>query len=312
MSTSPLRRRDMLALASLGSMGLGAASNASAQVTPARPASPSNGAAARQKSVAAGGKIGIALGGGSARGFAHIGVLQALDEAGIPVQVVAGTSAGSLVGVFYAAGYTPWQMQEVALKVRDIDVADLSSGSKRGMMSGSALQKTVNEYVRGVPIEKFKLPFGAVACDLSSGEAVVLRSGDAGAAVRASCAIPGVFIPSVIGGKEMVDGGLVSPLPVSAARQLGADVVIAVDVSGKPHNDANSGLYEVLLQSFEIMARSLTALEAQTADVVIRPNTLRFSSSDFGARKDLIQAGYEATVAALPAIRQKLGIRPRA
>lgn len=312
MSTAPLRRRDMLALASLSSLVLGSASNAFAQVVPAKPASPSNGAAARQKSAAAGGKIGIALGGGSARGFAHIGVLQALDEAGIPVQVVAGTSAGSLVGVFYAAGYTPWQMQEVALKVRDIDVADLSSGSKRGMMSGSALQKTVNEYVRGVPIEKFKIPFGAVATDLSSGEAVVMRSGDAGAAVRASCAIPGVFIPSVIGGKELVDGGLVSPLPVSAARQLGADLVIAVDVSGKTHNDTNSGLYEVLLQSFEIMARSLTALEAQTADVVIRPNTMRFSSSDFGARKDLIQAGYEATVTALPAIRQKLGIRPRA
>ena len=312
MNSGNLRRRDMLALASLGSMGLGAVSNASAQATGAKPGFPASPAAPRHKSAAAGGKIGIALGGGSARGFAHIGVLQALDEAGIPIHAVAGTSAGSLVGVFYAAGYTPWQMQEVALKVRDIDVADLSSGSKRGMMSGSALQKTVNDYVRGVAIEKFKIPFGAVACDLSSGEAVVLRSGDAGAAVRASCAIPGVFIPCVIGGKEMVDGGLVSPLPVKAARQLGAELVIAVDVSGKTQNDANSGLYEVLLQSFEIMARSLTALEAQTADVVIRPNTLRFSSADFSARKDLIQAGYEATILALPAIRQKLGIRPRA
>ena len=130
MTTVALRRRDMLAVASIGS-ALVAVTNASAQATGAKPGFPAAPAAPRQKPATAGGKIGIALGGGSARGFAHIGVLQALDEAGIPIQVVAGTSAGSLVGVFYAAGYTPWQMQEVALKVRDIDVADLSSGSKR-------------------------------------------------------------------------------------------------------------------------------------------------------------------------------------
>jgi NTE family protein len=255
------------------------------------------------------GKIGLALGAGSARGFSHIGVLKALDEAGFKADVVAGTSAGSLVGVFYAAGFTPWQMEDVALKVRDIDVADISSASKRGMFAGEALQKLVNDFVKGAPIERLKLPFAAIATNLKSGEVMILRNGDSGAAVRASCSIPGVFVPAMIAGNELVDGGLVSPLPVKAARMLGADFVIAVDVGSKPANNTHSGLYEVLLQSFEIMGRSLTQLEAQTADFVIRPDTLRFASTDFAARKDLIQAGYEAGLKAVIELRTRYGAR---
>lgn len=254
-------------------------------------------------------KIGLALGAGSARGFAHIGVLKALDEAGLKSDVVAGTSAGSLVGVFYAAGFTPWQMEEVALKVRDIDVADISSASKRGMFAGEALQKLVNDFVKNTPIERLKLPYAAIATNLKNGEMVTLRSGDSGAAVRASCSIPGVFVPATIGGIELVDGGLVSPLPVKAARLLGADFVIGVDVGSKPINNTHSGLYEVLLQSFEIMGRSLTQLEAQTADYVIRPDTLRFASTDFAARKDLIQSGYEAGLKAVGELRSRFGSR---
>lgn len=253
-----------------------------------------------------GARLGLALGGGSARGFAHIGVLKALDEAGYKADVLAGTSAGSLVGVFYAAGYTPWQMEEVALKVRDIDVADINSANKRGMFAGDALQKLVNEYARHQPIERFKIPFGAVATNLLTGAPVLLRTGDPGLAVRASCAIPGVFVPTVVNGIELVDGGLVSPLPVKQTRLLGADVVIAVDVGAKPQNNTGSGLYEVILQSFEIMGRALTELEAQQADFVIRPDTSRFSSTDFAARKDLIQAGYEAGRKALPELARKI------
>ncbi len=138
----------------------------------------------------------------------------------------------------------------------------------------------------------------------------MLRSGDAGQAVRASCSIPGVFVPTVINGIEMVDGGLASPLPVKQARQLGADVVIAVDVGTAPKAHPGGGLYEIILQSFEIMGRALTQLEAQQADFVIRPDTSRFSSTDFGARKDLIQAGYESARRALPDLLRK--ITPRA
>ncbi|WP_296509512.1 patatin-like phospholipase family protein [Rhodoferax sp.] len=252
------------------------------------------------------GKLGVVLGGGSARGFAHIGVLKALEESGYKPDVVVGTSAGSLVGAFYAAGFSPWQMEEVALKVRDIDVADLNSANKRGMFAGEALQKLVNEYVRNQPIEKLKLTFGAVATNLQSGEAVLLRSGDTGQAVRASSAIPGVFVPALVGGMELVDGGLVSPLPVRFARTLGATQVIAIDVGTKPQNNVGNGLYEVILQSFEIMGRALTALESKEADMVIRPDTSRFSSTDFAARKDLIQAGYVAGRSALAELKLKI------
>lgn len=253
-------------------------------------------------------RIGLALGGGSARGFAHIGVLQALDEAKLPVSVVAGTSAGALVGAFYAAGFSPWKMQEVALKVRDIDVADLSSGNKRGMTSGFALRRLINGFLEDMPIEKMPRRFAAVATDLASGEKVVLHQGEAGAAVVASCAIPGVFIPAVVGGRELVDGGLTSPVPVAVARQLGANVVIAVDVGGKPSEKPRSGLYEIILQSFEIMGRSLAQLEGRTANLLIQPRTDAFDSSDFSARKEMIEAGYVAGQAALPELKRRLGL----
>ncbi|MGM9424573.1 patatin-like phospholipase family protein [Hydrogenophaga sp. MI9] len=256
----------------------------------------------------AGKTIGIALGGGSARGFAHIGVLQALDEAKIPVSIVAGTSAGSLVGAFYAAGFSPWKMQEVALKVKDIDVADLSSGNKRGMMGGAALKRLVNGFLENMPIEKMPRRFAAVATDLATGEKVAIQRGDTGAAVVASCSIPGVFIPATFEGRELVDGGLTSPVPVGVARQLGADLVIAVDVGGKPTTKPRSGLYEIILQSFEIMGRSLAQLEGKTANVLIQPRTDEFDSSDFSARREMIEAGYAAGQAALPELRRKLGI----
>ncbi len=296
-----MNRRDFTA-------GLALAASSSVALSQA-PASRSAASTTSASHAASPGKIGLALGAGSARGFAHIGVLKALDEAGFKADVVAGTSAGSLVGVFYAAGFTPWQMEEVALKLRDVEVADFSSASKRGMFAGDALQKLVNDFVKGAPMERLKLPFAAVASNLTTGETVTLRTGDTGAAVRASCSIPGVFVPAVIGGVELVDGSLVSPLPVKAARSLGADFVIGVDVGSKPSNNVHSGLYEVLLQSFEIMGRSITALEAQTADFMIRPDTLRFVSTDFSARKDLIQAGYEAGLKAVVELRTRLGTR---
>ena len=252
--------------------------------------------------------IGIALGGGSARGFAHIGVLQALDEAKVPIGIVAGTSAGSLVGAFYAAGFSPWKMQEVALKVRDIDVADLSSGNKRGMIGGAALKRLVNGFLDNMPIEKMPRRFAAVATDLASGEKVAIQRGDTGAAVVASCSIPGVFVPTLFEGRELVDGGLTSPVPVAVARQMGADLVIAVDVGGRPSSKPRSGLYEIILQSFEIMGRSLAQLESKGANLLILPKTDEFDSSDFSARKEMIEAGYLAGQAAIPELRRRLGV----
>ena len=277
-----------------------------ASAAPALSASPAKPTERAEAQVLRTPRLGLALGGGSARGFAHIGVLKSLEQAGIRPETVAGTSAGSLVGAFWCAGFSAWQMEEVALRTREVDLSDLSPGSRRGLMAGDALARFVNDTLKGARIEDLKTRFGAVATDLRTGETVLLRSGSVADAVRASCSIPGVFVPRELGGRELVDGGLVSPLPVRSVRQLGADVVLAVDVAAKPARSQVPGMYEIIMQSFEIMGRALADQEATTAQLVIRPTTSAFAASDFNQRKELIQAGYEAAQQALPALKRLL------
>ena len=259
-------------------------------------------------------KIALVLGAGSARGFAHIGVCKALDAAGVRPDLIVGASAGSVIGVFYAAGYTGAQMEDVAMKVRDADVIDNASNTKRGLIAGEALQKLINNFVRDKPIEALKTPFIAMATNLRTGDSVQLKSGDAGQAVRASSSMPGVFLPMSINGMELVDGAITSPLPVSVARQMSADmVVVAVDVGASPQNAHASGIYEIVMQSFEIMGLSLAKLEGQKADVLIKPNVAAFSGSDFSNRAQLIAAGYSAGQKAIEQIRlaQNGGVKKR-
>jgi len=303
------RRRDLARLVVGGGLATswlrahGATAAAAATPDSAAPVAGGRGEAGATRAP----RIGLALGSGSARGFAHIGVLKSLDQAGIRPEVIVGSSAGAMVGAFYAAGFTPWQIEEVALRVRDAEVADFASASKRGMLVGDSLGRFVNDILKGARIENLRTRYAAVATDLRTGELAVLRSGSVADAVRASCSIPGVFIPRELGGRELVDGGLVSPLPVKTARLLGCDLVIAVDVGTRPNRQALPGMYEVILQSFEIMGRALSEQEAQGADIVLRPDTSAFASTDFNARRDLIQAGYEATQRALPELRRRLG-----
>ncbi|MFZ6861013.1 patatin-like phospholipase family protein [Undibacterium sp. Ji67W] len=260
------------------------------------------------KSVATGrpAKLGLALGGGSARGFAHIGVIQALEKHKIRPDLVVGTSAGSIIGAFYAAGFTGIQMEEVALKLKDFEVIDLSVGSKRGMVLGSALQNVVNQYLQSKPIESFPIPFCAVATNLITGKVNLFRNGNPGFAVRASSSMPGVFIPARLGSDEFVDGGLISPLPVNVAKTLGANIVIAVDVSAQNDNTNLYGMFELLMQSFDIMGQSLIRMEAEKADILIHPDLKKFSSTDFQARKELIAAGFQAGLQAIPKIKEAL------
>jgi len=253
-------------------------------------------------------KVGLALGGGSARGFAHIGVIQALEKHKIRPDLVVGTSAGSIIGAFYAAGFSGAQMEEIALKLKDFEVIDLSVGSKRGMVLGSALQNVVNQFLQSKPIEAFPIPFCAVATNLISGKANLFRTGNAGFAVRASCSMPGVFIPARQGADEFVDGGLISPLPVNEAKKMGANYVIAVDVSAQTDNANLYGMFELLMQSFDIMGQSLIRLEAEKADVLIHPDLKKFSSTDFQSRKELIAAGYQAGLQAIPQIKEALAV----
>ena len=248
-------------------------------------------------------KLALVLGAGSARGFAHIGVIKALDAAGIKPDLIVGASAGSVIGVFYAAGYTGLQMEEVAMKVRDADVIDAASNTKRGLVGGEALQKLINNFVKDKPIEALKTPFIAMATNLRTGDSVPLRLGDAGQAVRASSSMPGIFLPTMIGGMELVDGAISSPLPVTVARQMGAETVVAIDVGAAPQNANAAGIYEIVMQSFEIMGLSISKLEGQKADVLIKPNVGGFSGSDFGNRAQFIAAGFTAGQRAIEQIK---------
>jgi len=253
-------------------------------------------------------RLAVVLGGGSARGFAHIGVVKGLEAHGIRPDLIVGCSAGSLVGAFWAAGFSGDRMEELALRVRDSEIIDVMQGhAPRGMVTGQSLQNFVNQALRGRSIESFSTPFAAVATRYPTGDLAVLRSGDAGFAVRASCSIPGVFVPAAQGGQEYLDGGLVSPVPVRTARQMGADVVVAVDVGGAdPAGEQAGGLFELLQRSFEIMSQALRTNEVATADIAIRPDVGRISSTDFASRKVFIAAGFLAAQRLGPVILERL------
>ena len=260
-------------------------------------------------------KIGLALGGGAARGFAHVGVIAVLEEAGLRPQFVVGTSAGSLVAALYASGKTSAQLQQTALNMEEVAITDwMLPIIGRGMFRGDALARYVNELVASRLLENMVIPLGIVATDLGSGNAVLFQKGDTGTAVRASSAVPAVFVPVKINGREYVDGGLVSPVPVRFARQMGADVVIAVDISNPPEANTADGTLQILLQTFAIMGKSINQYELALADVVVRPSLTGLKSADFTSRQRAIDAGRAAMLAALPALRAKLageGVLPR-
>ena len=250
-------------------------------------------------------RLGLALGGGAARGFAHIGVIQVLEENGIKPDLVVGTSAGSMVAALYASGRTGLDMGTLAQTMDEGAITDWAFPS-RGLLRGEALARYVREQTGGLAIEQMKLPLGIAATDLDSGAGVLFRRGDTGTAVRASSAVPAVFQPVKIGSREYVDGGLISPVPVRYARQMGADVVLAVDISNPPEGALTSDLMKMLLQTFAIMSRSINSFELREADVVLRPALAGISSADFTARRRAIIAGREAALKALPELRQRL------
>jgi len=253
-------------------------------------------------------RIGLALGGGAARGFAHIGVIKALEAQGIQADLIAGTSAGSVVGSLYATGMTGLQLNRLAL---DLDAGSLSDWALpffgRGFLKGVALQDFVEKAVKGRPIEKMSRPLGIVATDLASGEPILFQRGNTGIAVRASCSVPSVFEPVRIGGRDYVDGGLVSPVPAAFAHKMGADFVIAVDISARPSDQATSSSFDVLMQTFTIMGQSIKAYELDKyANVVIHPELPAMGGSDFQQRNLAILSGEEAVARMLPQLKAKL------
>lgn len=250
--------------------------------------------------------IGLALGGGASKGFAHIGVIKVLEENNIPVKVVTGTSAGAVVGSLYASGMNAPRMQREAEALQRADLVDLTL-STSGFIRGEKLQNYINRQVGNRPMQNFPRKFAAVATEFDSGRNVVFRSGNTGQAVRASASIPNVFQPTTINGKRYVDGGLTAPVPVSAARQLGANVVIAVDISAKPARLTQSGFFSYLDQSLNIMSTSALNSELAKADVVIKPQVQHLGAvGGFDERIHAIKLGEDAARAALPKIRAVL------
>lgn len=290
------RRRLLTAVASALLAGCSVLPGKAPEKPPALPVAP----------VAAKPKIGLALGGGAARGFAHIGVIKMLESHGIVPDYVVGTSAGAVVGSLYAGGYDAFAMQKIAVQLDEKIFADWTLGG-RGLLKGEALQDFINQHLNKRPLEKLNKPFATVATDLNSGERVVFRTGDTGMAVRASAAVPGVFQPTQFRGRSFVDGGLTSPVPVQAAREMGAEIVVAVDISDRPEGQPVDSLAAILWQTTTIMGGIIGANELKGADIVIRPKLRYVKSWDFTARHDAMLEGEKAALAALPNIKQKLG-----
>ena len=251
--------------------------------------------------------VALVLSGGSARGFAHIGVIRVLEQAGIRPDLIVGSSAGSIVGALYASGMSVGELESAANLAGDSLLSDYSiTLSPLGLLRGDRLREFVNGAVKNRLIEQFQIRFAAVAADLRTGELVAFNRGDAGQAVRASSAIPGVFEPAHIGGRLYADGGLVSPLPVTTARAMGARKVIAVDVVFPPAGNAITSPLAVMFQTFLIQTYRLKELERPLADVVITPVMRSDGQLGFADRAELMAAGEDAARAALPKIRAVL------
>jgi len=248
-------------------------------------------------------KIAVVLGAGAARGFAHIGVLKVLEAHRIPVQMIVGTSAGSFVGCLSAYGYDAFQIQKMSFLLEKGDLADYTMPDN-GFIKGERLEEYINKTIKGTPMERLKTPFYVVATNIQSGEEMVFDRGNTGAAVRASCAMPGVFRPVKIGSKMYVDGGVVSPVAVDAARRLGADVVIAVDISSGINDKQPETTVETLVQSINIMYEKLSVIQLARADVVIKPQVAHIDSTDFTKKHEAVLEGEKAAQAALPKITE--------
>jgi NTE family protein len=248
-------------------------------------------------------KIALVLGAGSSKGFAHIGVLKILESNKIPIHMIVGTSVGSVVGSLYAYGYNAFQLQKMSFSIEKGDIVDLTVPDN-GFIKGEKLEEFINKTVKNTPMEKLKIPFYAVATEIKDGQEVVFGKGNTGQAVRASCSIPGIFRPVRIADKIYVDGGVVSPVAVDAARRFGADIVIAVDISTGTERTLPENTIETILQSLNVMYSRLASIQLCNADVVIRPKVGYIASSDLSKRHEAILEGEKAALEALPQIMQ--------
>jgi NTE family protein len=248
-------------------------------------------------------KVGLALGGGFARGMAHVGVLQALEAHAIPIDLVAGTSAGSLVGAMYCAGLDPWQMERQVDKINWRSLVRLRL-RRDGVLDAEGLERWILSMVGDVTFTELRLPFTVTATDLQSGSEVLLREGRVAQAVRASCAFPGIFLPVKLGEQTLVDGGLIHPVPTRVCRQMGADLVIGVELgrSASERSEAPRNLIHIVLGALSLVQRPLVASTLAEGDVVIQPDLGSFSIWELERAKEMIALGRQAAEEVIPQI----------
>lgn len=251
-------------------------------------------------------KVGLALGGGFARGAAHIGVLQALTANNIPIHLVAGTSAGSLVGAMYCAGLDPWLMERAAERMNWRALVRLKL-RRDGLLDAAGLERFMLGHVGDLQFRDLKVPFTATATDLLTGTEVLLSSGRLSTAVRASCAFPGIFLPVRVGKHTLVDGGLVHPVPTAIVRQMGADLVIGVEL-GRSQRNARPprNLLHIMLYSLALVQRPQITIAMKAADVAIQPDLADYGMIELDRLNDMVRVGRESAESALPLIRQAI------
>jgi NTE family protein len=248
-------------------------------------------------------RVALVLGAGASKGFAHIGVLKVLESNHIPIHMIIGTSAGSFVGSLYAYGFNAYQLQEISFSIDRGDIADFSVPDN-GFIKGEKLENYINTLLNNTPIEKLRIPFYAVATEIKTGKETVFANGNTGTAVRASCSIPGIFRPVRIGDDFYVDGGVTSPVAVNYARKLGADLIIAVDISSSMASTPPHDTIETIMQSITIMYSKISEIQLAKADIVIRPQVGNIGAGDFTKRHEAVLEGEKATQAALPKINE--------
>ncbi|ANB55758.1 patatin-like phospholipase family protein [Anoxybacillus sp. B7M1] len=250
-------------------------------------------------------RIGLALGSGGARGFAHLGIIKVLEEERIPIHYIAGSSMGALVAALYASGLGVERLYKLAKAFRRNDYIDVTI-PKMGLIAGKRIKEFIWLVTKGKKIEELQIPIAIVATDLQRCEKVVFRSGVVADAVRASISIPGIFVPETIDGRMLVDGGVIDRIPVSVARTMGADVVIGVDVSHVKVTDAISSIFDVILQSIDILQDELVRHREFASDVMIRPRVEQYSSRAFTHIEEIIEIGEEEARKQMPRIREAI------
>lgn len=237
-------------------------------------------------------KIGLALGGGAVLGAAHIGVVRAIEELEIDVEHIAGTSIGALVGAFYAFGKKWEDIEEIALELEWIDIGGVSL-SRYGLLSNEKLGKLITKHLDDKQIEDADVPLAIITTDITNGEKVIFEKGSVADAIMASMCIPGIFQPVELNGKMLVDGGVIENVPISSARELGAEYIIGVDLNAKHTYQKPKHILDVILNSFHFLMKNSGKLHVQKADFLLEPDLSSFNRSDMGQVKDLIEKGYQ-------------------